>query len=198
MTSSLMDHLEARRRFEKKLVLRGYSMSGAWTKKYHDQDKNENVYSMALNGTSNTRAVLWPMGKGSTEAEEWIAMISIAVGEEGEFPITGGIITRWNSDDWQLGTFKSLASRIDEVRSQVRRWDLSPSGSLGDKAMMRLALNYIREGKPKKAISILLGALRGEISTATISEALSIIQVRWAKSREERLRSALIFSQIFK
>jgi hypothetical protein len=190
-----MDHLEARRRFEKKLVLRGYSMSGAWTKKYHDQADNENVYSMALNGMSNTRAVLWPLNRKS---EEWIAMISIAVGEDGEFPITGGVITRWNSNEWSLGTFKSLSKKIEETRYLVRKWDFGFPGELGDKAMMKLALSYLRESKVKKAVSVLLGALRGEISMATISESLSIVQIRWCKSREERLRSALIWSQIFK
>jgi len=191
----LMDHQEARRRFEKKLVLRGYSMTGQWTKKYHDQDDNENVYSMALNGMNNVRAVLWPLNRKS---EEWMAMISIAVGEDGEFPITGGVITRWNTEEWSLGTFKSLSKKIDDIRSQVRRWDTTPSYPMGDKAMIKLALSYLREDKIKKGISLLLGALRGEICVATISESLSIVQVRWARSREERLRSALVWSQIFK
>jgi hypothetical protein len=193
--SNIMDYIEARRRFEKKLVLRGYSMTGMWTKRYHDQDKNEDVYSMGLNGMSNVRAVLWPLGKKS---EEWMAIISIAVGEDGEFPITGGAITRWNSNEWPLGTFKSVSKRIDDIRSKVRRWDSSPTSSLGDKAMISLSLSYLREGKIKKGISILLGCLRGEISKATISESLSIVQIKWSRSREERLRSALIWSNIFK
>lgn len=199
LTTNLMDQVEARRRFEKKLVLRGYSMTGIWTKKYHDQEERENIYSMALNGMDNVRAVLWPMGKSSTEAGEWIAMISIAVGEDGEFPLTGDIITRHNSNVWQLATFKSMVKRIDYVRTQVRRWDTEEFLSLqGMNAMMRLSLDYIRQNRITKAKGILLGTLRGELHSATISEALSITQLRWATSREERLISAKIWSKIFK
>jgi hypothetical protein len=64
--------------------------------------------------------------------------------------------------------------------------------------MMRLAVRYIREEKPRKAVNILLAAIRGEISSASVSESLSIVQMSWAKSREERLRSALIWSNIFR
>jgi hypothetical protein len=195
MKSPPMDYIESRRRFQKKLVLKGYSMTGLWTKKYHDQDDNENVYSMSLNYLPDTRAVLWPLNK---KKDRWGAMISIAVGEDGEFPITGGTITRWNEEEWTLGSFKSMSKRIDEVRAQVRRWDESRGIALKDKAMIQLALSYFREGKSKKYVSVLLGAVRGEIEEATVSEALSIVQTRWAKSREERLRSALIWSQIFR
>jgi hypothetical protein len=197
--TQLMDHQEARRRFEKKLVLRGYSMTGMWTKKYHDQDEQESVYSMALKGMPDTRAVLWPLKKGSTEAEEWIAMISVAVGEDGEFPLTGDIITRHNSNSWQLATFKSMTKRIEEVRSRIRRWDTEDFMTYGGaRAMVSLSLDYLRQNRITKAKGVLLGTLRGELSAATVSESLSIVQTRWSRSREERLRSAQIWSSVFK
>lgn len=192
MTNSPMDLTEAKRRFEKKLVLRGYSMSGNWWTRVNESKKWE-THWMSLRDLPDTRAVMWAEGK-----DKWIAMISVTVGQEGEFPITGGTITRFNSDSWQLGSFKSLVKRIDEVRTQVRRWDYSAINDLGNVAMMQLALDYLRGGKPKKCISSLLLAIRGEISQATISEALSIVQSRVAKSREDRLHSALVWSQVFK
>lgn len=186
-----MDPLEARRRFEKKLVLRGYSMSGHWVVRLIEH-KNWETHSMALRGMPDCRAVMWLEGK-----ERWVAMIAVAVGENGEFPITGGVITRWNMNEWQLGSFKSLSKRIEEVREQVRRWDFDFPRERANVAMIRLALDFLREGKSKKAISILLMALRGEISQATISESLSIVQMKVARSREDRLKSSLVWSHIF-
>lgn len=187
-----MELTEARRRFEKLLVLAGYSMTGKWTEKYHLAESG--VSSMALTNIPEVRGVLW------FEDGHWQAMLAIRVGEDGEFPLTGGRILRRENQFWQL-TLKSMplmTKRIVDVLAQIRRWDTSPTESLGDKAMIRLALSYLRNGKPKKAGSILLGALRGEISSATVSESLSIVQMRWAKSREERFRSALIWSSTFK
>jgi len=191
-TIQMMDPSEARRRFEKMLVDSGYSMTGKWTDKYHEQTEKENVFSMAIKQFSDVRAVLW------IEKGDWQGMISVAVGESGEFPLTGGRLIRRETQLWSLQPYHLLASRIEEVLQQVFRWHSEKSGRGGDQAMMRLTLDYIRGGKPKKAISVLLGALRGEISEATIAESLSIIQTRWSKSREERLRSALIWSQTFK
>jgi hypothetical protein len=187
-----MDLLEARRRFEKLLVEHRYSMSGVWTDKYHEEESKYKVSSMALKDMSNTRAVLW------YEAGNWQGMISIAVGEDGEFPIVGGRIIRAEDQPWKLLHFNFLSKKIEGIRYLVRKWDFGFPGELGDKAMMKLALSYLREHKIKKGISILLGALRGEISMATISESLSIVQTRWCRSREERLRSALIWSNTFK
>jgi len=174
------------------LVFAGYRMTGMWTEKYHEQTDQESVSSMALRDLPNVRAVLW------TEKGEWQGMISIAVGEDGEFPLTGGRILRREKQIWTLQSFSLLLPRLESLIPQIKQWYSDRAGRKGDHAMMRLALSYIREGKPKKAISVLLATLRGEISEATVAESLSIAQVKWAKSREEKLRVALMWGGVFK
>lgn len=189
-----MELPEARRRFEKMLVEADYTWApGPWMKKGHKEI--DFITSKSLQDMPDTRAILW------YESGDWQGMISVKVGEDGEFPLTGGRIIRdlnikkiW----WEPKSFPLLRERIDEVRVQVRRWDSTPTGSLGYVAMIRLALSYLTEKKINKAKRILLGAIRGEISSATVSESLSIVQQQWARSREERLRSALIWASVFK
>lgn len=185
-----MELSEARRRFEKLLVLSGYSMTGLWAEKPYEEEKIY-VSSMALTNMPDTRGVLW------FENGDWQGMIAVAVGENGEFPLTGDRIRRASPSSVFIPQ-KLLSKRIDEIRDQVRRWDKEWAAPLADKAMMKLALNYLRDNKPRKAARVLLMALRGDISVATISESLSIVQMTLARSREERLRSALIWGQVFK
>src|SRR5215510_3876044 len=104
-----MDLLEARRRFEKLLVLAGYSHTGNWAEKIYKPEKN--VSSMVLNGMPDTRAVLW------FEKGEWEGMISIAVGENGEFPMIGGKIQRVEKQSWKPLHFNYIVKYIDDHRS---------------------------------------------------------------------------------
>lgn len=187
MTQIQMDSPQAMRRIEKAAIESGYSTTGKWI-------TTEAGHSLALTNMPDCRLILW-QDKG-----EWAGMLAVAVGEEGEFPLTGARLTVTEEEGllWRPKPFHLLRDRIDEVREQVRRWDREWAAPMADKAMMRLALDFLRGGKPRKAGSVLLGALRGEVSMATVSESLSIVQLRWARSREEMLRSALIWSTVFK
>lgn len=192
-----MDLDEAKRRFEKILILSGYSFSlGPWKESHDGKIK---IYSKYIEDLYGARAVIWQ------EKDGWAAVISFQVGEWGEFPILGNRLTRWNEDKWKPTPMNAIQDKLWNIATQIRRWDQSPSNSLGYLAMIRLALSYFNLGisnlswsKVKKGKSILMGAVRGEISRATISESLSIVQMKWCRSREERLRSALIWSNVFK
>lgn len=181
---------EAQRRFEKALIDAGYSTSGKWALK---RDIEAGIATLTITGMPDVRGVLW------IERGEWHGMIAIAVGTDGEFPLTGAKLIK---DEWGLNwspePYHLLKDRLQSIRDQVRRWNFQPADQGGDKAMMSLALSYIKSGNVRKAASILLGALRGEISEATVSESLSIVQMKWAKSRSEMLRSALIWSRVFR
>lgn len=61
-------------------------------------------------------------------------------------------------------------------------------------AMIRAAA---RAGENKKVVSICLAIERGEFNGVSISEALSIAQFRWAKTREEMAHVAMIWGRNF-
>lgn len=193
-----MDLDEAKRRFEKALVLSGYAFpSGPWMDSAFDGKTQ--IHSRYLEGLYGARAVLWK------EKDGWAVVISFQVGEWGEFPLLGSRLTRWNEDKWKPLPPAFIEDNLQRLAEQIRRWDQSPSNSLGYVAMIKLALSYFKLGTSnlnwlqiKKGQRILMGAIRGEIAKATISEALSIVQMKWCRSREERLRSALIWSGVFK
>lgn len=187
MTLIQMDPPEAKRRMEKAAIEAGYATTGRWV------DRDDQFY-VSLTNMPDCRIILW------NEKDYWFGSLALNVGEDGEFPLTGAklLVSEEEGLLWKPQPHSLLRNRIEEIREQVRRWDRELAKERSDKAMMRLALNYLRAGKARKAGSVLLGALRGEISMATISESLSIVQMRWARSREERLRSALIWSAVFK
>lgn len=188
MTEIQMNPPQAQRRIEKAAIESGYATTGKWIER-------DDQFSIALTNMPDCRLVLW-----NEKDKSWFGMLAVSVGEDGEFPLTGAKLQFSEEEGllWRPQPYSLLRERLNEVREQVRRWDRELAKSLSDKAMMRLALDFLRAGKARKAGSVLLGALRGEISTATISESLSIVQMRWARSREERLRSALIWSTVFK
>ena len=186
-----METPQAQRRLEKAAIEAGYTTTGKWIER-------DDQFSIALTNMPDCRLVLWKETKRSNTS--WFGMLAVAVGEDGEFPLTGAelVFTEEEGLLWKPKPYALLRERIEEIRKLVRRWDKEWAAPLSDKAMMRLALDFLRAGKVKRGISVLLGALRGEIAVATISESLSIVQMRWARSREERLRSALIWSTVFR
>ena len=180
---------EAKRRFEAGLVEKGYHMSGSWTKKYHEEEKDD-VYSMALYGTVMVRAVIWQAGLS------WQGMISVRAGSFGEYPLAGDTISRGETID--IPTFKSLSKRMEQVRFRLRGWDFEQAEERANLALMALSVHFLQRGETLKAKRTLLLGLRGDLSYASVGEALSIVQEAICKTRTDRLRSAQIWWRIFK
>lgn len=185
-----MDHEEAQRRFERLLLLSEYqTYSSEYTGRW---DKDREVFSLDIVGVQGLKGTLYK------ELNEWIAEITFDVGESGRFPLAGGKIIRAPGQMWKLPKYSTLYQRILQIKSQVSRWDREGFNQFsGPIAILHLVLFYIRRDQPKKAKSIILGTIRGELWAGTISEALSIVQSKWCKSREERLQSALIWASNF-
>lgn len=180
---------EALRRAESSIISRGYQTTGRWAEKMHDDEPQE-IYSMALTNLPRTRLVVWKSGS------EWWAMISVQVGSWGEVPLCGSQFTREVKAAISRRSF--LMPRLEEVRIQSGRWHHDPASPLVDKAMIKLALHYNRRDLTSRAISIQNTALRGELDSATIAEALSIVQWKHCKTKEDLMISGRIWGEIFR
>lgn len=189
MKKTLMPLSEAKRRLESTAVSRGYQTTGRWAEKMHKGEAIE-TYSMALTNLPQTRLVLWKQDK------QWWGMIAVQVGEDGEYPITGGSFTPDSS--CHMSTYSFMLPRIEQVMEAVVRWTGEMYSLWGDKAVMRLAIYCIKHGKIKRALSLLFAAVRGEFEACTVSEALSLVQWRWFKTKDEMLISCRIWSEVFR
>lgn len=185
---------EAKRRFEKTLALRGYSTKGGYGwRPYGGKVQDTLYYMLPIPSVKGLRGLLWP-----DDDEQWFGAISLKVGDDGEMMIAGGPIKRAIRQLWAPPPFKKFLPTIEDERTRILRWDLTPiTEPLAALAIDRLSDYYKRNEQPRKASAATNLFLRGEISEATVSEALSIVQYRLAKTRTERLQSALIWRRIF-
>jgi hypothetical protein len=188
---------EAMRRASGMLVRRGYQATDKWTNKYYEDKEKMPLWSMALVGLPNTRVLLW-QGK-----DYWRAVICVRVGKDGEFPLAEAIITRNGMTNRFIKaktfpTFDNIAKGIQETVDQVARWNWSSASPYAHIALARLSNYFIEQGVNRKAMAVNNAIIRGEILGATISEALSMIQEKYAKSREDRLASALIWGEVYR
>lgn len=181
---------EAMRRADGMLVRQGYQVTSKWTNKYFDDGEKAPLWSMALVGLENTRVLLWE------ERDHWRATICVAVGKDGEFPICEGFIKR--SQDKFMFPFDKMAKKIEETRNQVFRWNWSSASPYAHLALAKLALHFSKDGKHRKARAVIQAIINGELTAATVSEALSMVQSRYAKTRAERLESAMIWGEVYR
>lgn len=184
-----MELTEAKRRLESTSIARGYQTTGRWVEKMHD-DEATGIYSMALTNMPQTRLVLW-RNKG-----QWWGMIAVQIGEDGEYPITGSEFDRDNS--CHMSVYPFMLPRIIQIQYQVARWKYERADPWADKAMMKLAIWYLKQANIKKAVSVLMTAIRGELDEATAAEALSIVQWKYCKTKEEMMISARIWGEVFR
>lgn len=179
---------EAFRRAESCIVGRGYQTTGRWAEKMHEGE-GQDIYSMALTNMPQTRLVVWKSGS------EWWAMISTEVGTWGEYPVTGSSFTAEVKPSISRRSF--MLPRIEQIQAQVRQWDYEIASHWVDKAMMKLAIHHLKTFHVHKALSILYTAVRGELDAATVAEALSIVQWKHYKTKEEMMISARIWGEVF-
>lgn len=180
------------------LVRQGYSVSDRWTDKYYEVEGKAPLWSVALTGLPNTRVLLW-------EARQcWRAVICVAVGRDGEFPIAEAIIIRGekipgtNIRAKPFPLFTKVSKEIEETRERVAVWNWRAAAPYAHIALAKLSNWYIDHGPVGKATMINNAIIKGEILAATVSEALSIIQSQYARTREERLASAMIWGEVYR
>ena len=188
---------EAMRRVSGMLVRQGYRVTDKWTNKYYEDKEKMPLWSMALVGLPDTRVLLW-QGR-----DYWRAVICVAVGKDGEFPLAEAVIIREKKIDRKVvpkkfPTFDNIAKGIEETRDQIARWNWSSAAPYAHIALAKLSNYFITQGKGRKALAINNAIIKGEILGATVSEALSMIQSSYAKSREERLASAMIWGEVYR
>lgn len=173
------------------LVRQGYTVSSLWTEKYYDVPDNGPLWSMALLKLHNTRVLLWP------EKDHWRAVICVAVGKNGEFPIAQGRIERGNKDKFPP-PFAKMEQKIMAACNQVNRWGFQPANTYSAQALARLAEYYMSKKHYRKARIAQAGIINGVLNAATVSEALSIVQTMVARTREDRIESAMIWSEVYR
>lgn len=181
---------EAMRRTEAMLVRLGYTVSSRWTDKYEADTERKPLWSMALPGLKDTRVLLWE------EKDHWRAVISVAVGKDGEYPIAEAIVLR--SKDLFFPPFEKVVARLTDVKAQVHNWGFAPANIYSAQALARMTKWFLQQGMPRKAKATNEAIITGELNAATVSEALSIVQSRYASHRLYRLVSAKIWGEVYK
>lgn len=173
-----MERDEARRRFEKALVLAGYSTRGVWV------DEGLGVESQAVmikggKGLRGFRAVLWHVARG------WECMLSFRVWQKGEFPLTGDRLTR--EEGVTLKPYSLVLPKLMHIEPTLYRWEKEFDVDAVRLCVDQLCQELIKRNMPKKAGTLLRAMSHGDLGAATIGEALSMVQERWFPSREGRL-----------
>lgn len=182
---------EAIRRTEGMLVRQGYRAYGKWTDKFYDDGEKEPLWSTALVGVEDSRLLLWP------EKDHWRAVISVMVGKKGHFPVCEGLILRDNKDKF-IPPFQKMDDKIRLTREMVGRWNFEGASKYSHIALARLTKWFLQNGMPRKAKATNEAIITGELNAATVSEALSIVQSKYASTRERRLESAVIWREVYR
>jgi hypothetical protein len=195
-----MDLGEAKRRVEKTLAIKGYSTQGNWGWRARGKKINERYYLLPIPCIERLRCVLWPELPPVGRAE-WYCYISLRIGiqgeKEGEVMVAGGRIERAETQSWKMPTFRVFLPTLQQQRQLILRWDRTPIGEFGNPALAELANYYIRNEELRKATLCLNAITRGELSAASISEALSIAQYKYARTRTEKLEAITIWKKMF-
>jgi hypothetical protein len=123
-------------------------------------------------------------------------VVSIGVGRHGEFPICTGFIER-NRDKF-MPSFGVMEGEIVAARQQIARWDFTAANTYSAQALARLTELFMTKKHYRKARITNSMIITGKINAATVSEALSMVQTMVAKTREDRLESALIWKEVYR
>lgn len=172
------------------LVRQGYRQSGMWTDRFHGKSEEGPLWSMALKELPNTRVLLFQ------ERDQWKAVVSVAVGNNGEFPLCAGTIER--KKDKFMPPASKMTQKIEEARQRILAWDFRSANPYAAQALARLTEYYMKKKHYRKARITNAAIISGLINAATVSEALSIVQTVVARTREDRLESALIWGEVYR
>lgn len=181
---------EAQRRFIRMIRERGIAFGGEWRR---DEDNFAVTYSAPIPNLAGVRAVMWREGK------KWAASISLQVHERGEWILAGGLIGRQKKQNWRLPSPIRLISEIQEVREVIQRWDMERDRYLNVVAMVKFAHKYTRVPGSRLLIErVMSGIESGVTSEATVSEALSIVQHLYCRTRLDRVRVCEVWREVFR
>lgn len=172
------------------LVRQGYTAMGKWVLERYDDKEKDPIWSMSLTGFVLTRVLLYP------EKHRWRAVVSVRVGRGGELPVCTGLIDRKKSKF--IPPFVKMETKIAEAVGKTYRWATEPANVYSAQALARLVEVFIKKKNYRKARIALSMIIFGTINAATVAEALSMVQTLVAKSREDRLDSSLIWSEVYR
>lgn len=169
---------EAKRMFKLALHRAGYSYTGIWS------EYNKQVFEMALLDKSKAslaplRAVMWPYDG------DWQIMLSVKVGEHGEFPLTSGELTH----DFKLQPIQLVVERMESLLPTLKDWH-HERANYWQECLARLARFYQGREQYDQAIEVLDSLIKGEFSKMTIEQTLSLAMFKWGTRREEMLHIA--------
>ena len=182
---------EAQRRFIRMLKEKEYPPAPRWV-----LDGATGIYSSHFMGglIRDVRALMWREGK------KWAASLSMRVGERGEWILAGGLIGRQKKQNWKLPspiTLMNDASRMAEI---FQRWGMEKDRYLNVIAMVKFAHKYTRAGPGSRILieRVLSGIESGVTSEATVSEALSIVQHLYCRTRLDRITACGVWREVFR
>jgi hypothetical protein len=172
------------------MIRQGYGTTGQWVLERYDDKEKDPVWSTSLSGFVLTRVLLYQ------ERHCWRAVVSVRVGKNGELPVCTGLIKRKKSRF--IPPFKKMEEKIALAVGRTYRWATEPANVYSAQAVARLVEVFIKKKNYRKARIINAFTINGTINAATVAEALSMVQSMVAKSREDRLDSALIWGEVYR
>ena len=182
---------EAQRRFIRMLKEKRYPATPRWV-----LDQATGIYSSHfVDGVmSGVRALQW------REKKKWASSLSMQVGERGEWILAGGLIGRQKTQNWKLPNPEVLIANASEMREVFQRWGMEKDRYLNVIAMVKFAHKYTRarEGSRILIERVLSGIESGVTSEATVSEALSIIQHLYCRTRLDRITACGVWREVFR
>lgn len=194
---------------------------GRWSNR---KEGKMTIYSKKLNEIEGLRISLWRPDSNNHKPEQnaWEGMLSMEIGEEGDFPLGGIFFSRsygtyqkafpnikykvsfidknhdYGGRNPKIPKFEEMESIIEDLKSLIRSWDRNRIDyDKANEAMDKLATLFIDLKQPARARKVLRSSIKGEIYSATISEGLSIVQHKFSKTTHEKLKIALLWKQIF-
>jgi hypothetical protein len=181
---------EAQMRLLRMLREKDYPYAGRW---FRRDDGHIPIYSMALFGMEDVRALMWREGK------KWAASLSLGVGDRGEFILAGGLIGRVKRQNWKLMSITNFIPYINDARETLGVWAFQRDRYLNVIAMTKFAHELLKTpGQQKQSIRVMVGIESGVTSEATTAEALSIIQHLYCRTRLDRVITCSVWMEVFK
>jgi hypothetical protein len=133
------------------------------------------------------------------EKKKWAASVSMQVGERGEWILAGGLIGRQRKQSWKLPSLTKLVGDMVEMREVLPRWGMEKDRYLNVIALATFARDLLKTPNCRRqAERVLIGIKSGVVSEATTTEALSIVQYLYCRTRLERVMTNIIWKEIFR
>lgn len=131
------------------------------------------------------------------ENTDWFGMVGLPLGENGYFPLC--VVDLIDPSIECLAAYAEVKEHEKDINFQIGQWTIKRflTQPIAMTVILQVANYLIRHGHEAQAFRMNKAVMDGEFATATVAEALAIIQSQWAKTVQAKMEIAMIWLQKF-